>query len=147
MRAPRSSVTGSISRWREAISVSALSMDSGVGSARSRVSAMAPKSGIGTSGNSSTSTLNARSCLSPGEVTSTFGCVAGRSPRSDSTCCVAELTLSSSTSELMAEPKRWPTTVSGTLPGRKPGRRTVLPTSASFAVRLLSMSAMGTTTA
>ncbi len=55
------------------------------------------------SGSNSTSTLKARSAgwsAASGMVfTSTLGCVAGRRPRSDSTCWVASLTLSSSTSD------------------------------------------------
>ena len=56
---------------------------------------------------------------------------------------VASLTDSSSTSAATALPKRWRTIGIGTLPGRKPGRRNVLPRSVSRAVRRDSMSAAG----
>ena len=86
----------------------ALSIASSAGSAFSRVSERAAKSGGVISGSSSTSTVNSRSfAASAGSgmlVTSTFGCVAARSPRSDSTCWVASLTLSSSTSAITAVP-------------------------------------------
>ena len=60
-----------------------------------------------------------------------------------STCWVASLTTSSSTSAVTARAVALRTTGSGTLPGRKPGRRSVLPRSASRGCGGVSMSAAG----
>ncbi len=95
-------------------------------SAFSRVSWIALKSGGVISGSSSSSTLNSRSLAAPplGSrlTTSTFGCSAGRRPRSLSTCWVASLTDSSSTSAVTAVPIALAHHGRRDLAGPKPGQ-------------------------
>ena len=105
-RSPSSSAASPPARGcAAAMSASALSTVSGGASAFRRVSSMAPKSGSAISGSSSSSTLNSRSAGSAAAsrlTRSTFGCIAGRRPRSLSTWRVASLTDSSSTSAVTA---------------------------------------------
>ena len=90
------------------MSAKARSIPSAGGSAFSRVSVSAVKSGGSMSGSSSSSTVNARSTAASAVagivVRATFGWLAGRRPRSDSTFSIASLTLSSSTSDSTAAP-------------------------------------------
>ena len=94
----------------------------------------------------STAILYSRFPSGSNEVTSIFGVVAGRRPRSLSTPCEESLTVSSSTSPRTASPKRLRISDSGTLPGRKPGSRTVLARLPSRAVIFSSISAAGMAT-
>ena len=102
--AGRSSVMSSSLRLRWAIVASVFSTCSSPGSAFSRSSSMPAKSGIGTSGITSISTLNSRSVPSAKFTSSIFGCCAGRRPRSDTTRWVASFTDFSSTSPITAWP-------------------------------------------
>jgi hypothetical protein len=102
--AGRSSAMSSSLRLRWAMASRALLVCSSPGSAFSRSSSMPAKSGIGTSGITSISTLNSRSMPSAKFTTSILGCCAGRRPRSDTTRWVALFTELSSTSPITAWP-------------------------------------------
>ena len=97
------------------------------------------------SGISSTAIVYSRSAPSSKVVISILGCTAGLSPRSDIARWEESLTVRSSASPVTEGPYFVLSSDTGTLPGRKPGIRTVRTSSWSREPTCLSMSSAGTT--
>ena len=95
-----------------------------------RVNSISPKPAGVISGSTSNCTENSRSWPSSNFTSSILGCIAGFTARSLSAAWVdSSMVRSRDSSPRTAWPKRLRSRFMGTLPGRKPGRRTCWPTS------------------